>query len=233
MANFITILRSLLVFVVIIILFLFRESNVAYFISFILTILVVSMDGLDGYIARKYKLESKFGAVLDIIGDRIVENIYWITFLALSWIPLWIPLVVVTRGIVVDGIRSFAFERGYTAFGKTTMMKSSIGKFLVASNFSRGAYAAFKGIAFSTLILINMPHWEPGIIKTLFTYLAVSSVYISVFLCIVRGLPVIIEGKYLFSDEQKSDSNLKDKVNESASAAVNSNTLKEKASSLQ
>ena len=31
------------------------------------------MDGLDGYVARKFNETSKLGAVLDIMGDRIAE----------------------------------------------------------------------------------------------------------------------------------------------------------------
>ena len=203
MANFITIIRSLLVFMIVGMLFYGQGSNIIYFASFVLTIIVITMDGLDGYVARKYNLTSKLGAVLDIIGDRIVENVYWIAFTALGWIPVWIPLVVITRGIVVDGIRSFALEHGMTAFGKTTMMKTSLGKFLVASNFSRGSYAAFKGIAFSLLILANLPNWAgiSSLVKDAVILLAYSSVYITVFFCVVRGLPVVIEGKKLMTEE--------------------------------
>ena len=38
------------------------------------------MDGVDGYIARKYNQASELGSVLDIMGDRIVEASYWIAF---------------------------------------------------------------------------------------------------------------------------------------------------------
>lgn len=210
MANLITIIRSLLVFVVIIMLFAGKDSNAVYLIAFVLTILIVSMDGVDGYIARKYNIASKFGAVLDIIGDRIVENMYWITFLALGWIQLWIPILVLTRGIIVDGIRSVATEQGYTAFGKSTMMKSKLGKFLVTSKTSRGTYAAFKGIAFSALILINVPYWNENILilKTFFFYLAYISVGISIFFCVIRGLPVMLECKEIFQESSKPDVNL-------------------------
>ncbi|MEW5819546.1 MAG: CDP-alcohol phosphatidyltransferase family protein [Cyanobacteriota bacterium] len=232
MANFITVIRSILVFVVIIILFAGKDSNIAYVAAFLLTILVITMDGLDGYIARKYNTASKFGAVLDIIGDRIVENIFWVTYLALGWVSLWIPLVVLTRGIIVDGIRSVALEQGYTAFGKTTMMKSSIGKFLVASNFSRGAYAAFKGIAFSTIIIANLPAWEPCLFKTIVYYFAYISVYITVFFCVIRGLPVIIESKYLFSDTSSKDSKQSEQKNIQNNHTNNQKQSKEEVSSL-
>lgn len=193
-ANTITILRSLLSFVAIAM--LFYASDKIYIAAFVLTIIVIWMDGLDGFFARLLNESSKFGAVLDILGDRIVENVYWISFLALGWIPLWIPLVIVSRGIITDGLRSIALEQGYTAFGSSTMMQSKIGKFIVASNFCRFSYAVFKAIAFAFLILANMPGEYQG--KEIINVIAYSSAYIAVFFCVLRGIPVIIESKRFF-----------------------------------
>ncbi len=117
MANFITILRMILAVVAIGL--LFDKTPTTYITAFVMTILVIWMDGLDGYVARKFNESSKFGAMLDILGDRVVENIYWISFLALGWLPVWVPLIVVTRGIITDGLRSVALEQGYTAFGES------------------------------------------------------------------------------------------------------------------
>lgn len=192
MANFITILRTIFAFLVVSILFVHTKQM--YLAAFILTIIVIWMDGLDGYVARKFNETSKFGAVLDILSDRIVENVYWISFLCLGWIPLWIPLVVVTRGIITDGLRSLALEQGYTAFGSSTMMQSKLGKFIVASNFSRFSYAIFKAVSFAFLILIHVPNLEfPHKVEiTAVTYI---SVYITIFFCVARGLPVVLESK--------------------------------------
>lgn len=207
MANLITITRILMVFLTVCLLCWGKESNILYLIAFVIAISAIIMDAMDGYVARKYNLTSKFGAVLDIIGDRLVENVFWISFMALGWIPLIVPLIVITRGIIVDGIRSVALEHGMTAFGQSTMMKSKLGKFLVASKFSRGTYAAFKGIAFGALILINVPNWHPDliIVKTFLFYLAYASVYITLFFCIIRGLPVIIEGKRFLEEDNNKD----------------------------
>ena len=124
MANFISILRTILAFVVIAMLFI--KGDKVYWSAFGLSIVVIWMDGLDGYIARKFNECSKFGALLDILSDRIVENVFWISFAVLGWIGLWIPLVVMTRGIITDSLRSLALEQGYTAFGSTTMMTNKI-----------------------------------------------------------------------------------------------------------
>jgi len=179
---------------------LFHVSKNVYIAAFVLTIIVIWMDGLDGFFARLLNESSKFGALLDILGDRIVENAYWISFAVLGWIPLWIPLVVMSRGMITDSLRSIALEQGYTAFGSSTMMQSKIGKFIVASNFCRFSYAVFKAIAFAFLILANIPGEYNG--KEIIHLVAYGSAYISVFFCVLRGIPVIIESKRFFPSKQ-------------------------------
>ena len=196
MANFITILRTIFAILLVTVLIMFHDSAKVLMGAFLMTIIIIWMDGLDGYFARKFNESSKFGAVLDILGDRVVENVYWITFCAIGWLPVWVPLVVVCRGIIVDGLRSVALEQGYTAFGSSTMMQSKIGKFIVASNFCRFSYAIFKAIAFALLLLAHMQADYTG--KELVTTIAYASAYIAVFFCVIRGIPVVIESKRFF-----------------------------------
>lgn len=196
MANLISILRTVLCLIVV--LLLFQQQQTIYITCFFLTVAVIWMDGLDGYVARKLNESSKSGAVIDILGDRIVEQVYWVSYLALGWVPLWVPLIVIVRGIIVDGLRSMALEQGYTAFGETTMMQSKIGWLLVSSRFSRWSYAFFKAAAFAFLILGYTPNMSAQF-NTVFLNLGYAGVYISLFFCVVRGLPVLIEGRrFLF-----------------------------------
>ncbi len=197
MANFISLLRVLLSLVVVAM--LFYKSQPVYIAAFFLTIIVIWMDGLDGYIARKFNEASKIGAVIDILGDRVVEMVYWIAFLGMGWVSVWIPLIVVVRGILVDGFRAIALEQGYTAFGTTSMMQSKVGVFLVSSRASRWLYAVFKAIAFSLIILAYTPGLPENWLNII-TPLAYLSVYITLFFCVVRGLPVLIESKRFFTE---------------------------------
>lgn len=165
--------------------------------AFILTILVIWGDGLDGYLARKLNQTSKMGAVLDIAGDRAVEMTYWIAYAVLNWVPVWIPLLFLVRGTIVDAIRAQAGEQGFTAFGEKTMMQSGIGKFIVASNFMRFTYAIVKAVAFC-LIIAAHTDWvvnHAGVVGEIAIYCAYAA---SVF-CFVRGLPVLIEGRKLLA----------------------------------
>lgn len=200
MANLVSLIRVLLCFVSIALLFL--PGYWAYLSSFFLSILVIWMDGLDGYLARKLKESSKMGAVVDILSDRIVEQVYWITFLALGWVPLWIPLVVIVRGILVDALRSIALEQGLTAFGESTMMQSKLGVLLVSSRFSRWTYAVTKAAAFCFTILAYTPSLEESVARP-FAHVAQGCIYGAVVFCVIRGLPVLWEGRRFFR-EQKS-----------------------------
>ena len=201
MANLITISRMILAIITVCL--LFKHTTPVYLAAFILTIIVIWMDGLDGYVARKFNESSKFGALLDILGDRVVENVYWITFAVVlpQYVPVWIPIVVVTRGLLTDGVRSVAFEKGFTAFGSTTMMQGKIAKFIVASNFVRFSYAVFKAMAFALIIAANIP--SNYMYKDIISVIAVVCTYITVFLCVIRGIPVLIESRRFFKNDEQ------------------------------
>ncbi|MCD7779770.1 MAG: CDP-alcohol phosphatidyltransferase family protein [Candidatus Gastranaerophilales bacterium] len=214
MANLLTILRMILC--VIAIEFLFTRRPDLVFASMFITLFVIVLDGLDGYVARSLKETSKFGSVFDILGDRVVENLYWIAFASLGWVGVWVPMVVVTRGILTDGFRSIALSQGYTAFGSSTMMKNKFCHFLTASRFSRAVYGVAKTLVFLMLIIAYIPNIEYLNIMTIDNYtwfvaiqpnLALTAdilVYITVAMCIIRAIPVFVESKrYINNDKEQ------------------------------
>jgi len=132
----------------------------------LLTVIVIAMDALDGIVARRMGLASKLGGILDITADRIVEHVYWITFAVAQLIPLWIPLVVVTRSLVVDAVRGLALVSGRTAFGPSSMARSRVSSFLTGSRAMRGAYGAAKLAAFVLLVfLITLAKLKAGVLE--------------------------------------------------------------------
>jgi CDP-diacylglycerol---glycerol-3-phosphate 3-phosphatidyltransferase len=201
-ANLVSLSRVALCFVAISLLFV--QSEFYYWLSFILTIIVIAADRLDGYLANKLNLASKFGGILDIACDRIVELAYWITFAVLGWIAIWIPFLFLVRGILVDSIRTYYQEQGLTAFGEKTMMKSKIGRFLVASNFSRFSYAVAKALAFCLLILLHISA-DPAVNWLGLNLVAHFCVYFSCAFCLVRGLPVLLEARDLLFRTPKNN----------------------------
>ena len=192
-ANLVAISRALLAFIAVVILFHHPDL---YPLAAVLTIVSILMDGLDGWVARRYGEVSRIGAVIDILTDRVVELTYWIAFAVLGWIPAWIPIVVAVRGLLVDGARAVAFERGLTAFGPTTMMRSKLGNFLVASRESRSAYGIAKAAAFTLMIVAYAPAL-PSPAEPVVRTIALVCVYASVLLCVLRGIPVLLEARRL------------------------------------
>lgn len=199
LANIVTLSRIFFVFIVIALLFC-KDCPYSYGVALFLTAILMWFDGLDGFLARKFDASTKFGALLDIMGDRIVENVFWVAFTALGWVNVAVPIIVLTRGIITDSLRTLAFEKGYTAFGKTTMMQGKIAKFIVASNFCRFTYAVCKAVAFFFLIAGNMP--QDYSCKALLLQIGIVCTIISVAFCVLRGLPVIIESKRFFVTEE-------------------------------
>lgn len=189
--NAITLIRVLIAIVAISILWLPQDSMRVT--ATVLSALVIWGDGLDGYFARKLKQCTKLGAVLDIASDRAVEMMYWIAFAVLNWVPVWVPILYLLRGTFVDAVRTQASVQGFTAFGEKTMMETRLGKFLVSSNFSRFTYAVCKALAFCLVILAQVSSLH----NTVLAPVAIVLVYVSCAFCVLRGLPVIVEGRRL------------------------------------
>jgi CDP-diacylglycerol--glycerol-3-phosphate 3-phosphatidyltransferase len=203
--NLVTLLRILLAFVAIACFSLPFYYAAA---ALLLTITVIYMDSLDGYLARRLGVASDFGALFDITGDRIVEHIFWIYFAFAGMIGVWVPIVIVTRSFLVDTVRSVAFSHGKTPFGEKTMMLSPVTRFLVASPFSRSSYAVTKVAAFvliGGLITLNKAEAAGLVVTTLrleqsLEFAKQVLVYLAVTMNLIRGLPVLWDSReYLFT----------------------------------
>ncbi|MEX0976759.1 MAG: CDP-alcohol phosphatidyltransferase family protein [Woeseia sp.] len=196
MANLITLSRLILLIVVI--LLAYQPFSWWHILNVALLILVFVSDGLDGYVARKRNETSVFGAMFDIASDRIVELAMWIVLVDLAIVPVWVPLVFIIRGTIVDTIRANQVSTaGQTPF---STQQSPLAKWLVAGKFMRIFYAALKATTFCWLLLTRalLALWPDifGPWATLFGITGILLVYLSVLTCIARGLPVIWEFVY-------------------------------------
>ena len=196
MANLITLSRLLLLIAVVAL--AYQPPSLLHFLNVVLLIAVFVTDGLDGYVARRRGEASLFGAMFDIAGDRIVELTMWIVLADLNLVPIWVPLVFVVRGTIVDTIRSS--QTAHRGQSPLSMMESPIGRWLVAGKFMRIFYAVLKAHAFCWLLLIQpLPALFPDVWAAwgwLLGGIGSVLVYLSVAVCLARGLPVIVEFAY-------------------------------------
>ena len=196
MANLITLSRLLLL--IPLIWLAYRSPTPWQFLNVPLMVLIFVMDGLDGYIARKRNETSLFGAMFDIAADRIVELTMWVVAADLDLVPVWVPLLVIVRSVAVDAIRASAAASSATA--PFDLAHTRVAQWLVGGKFMRITYAVAKALAFTLLMLIlPIPTLYPEFWTEFgqrLAGLAAVFVYISVLLCIVRGVPVIAEFLY-------------------------------------
>src|SRR5690348_17118600 len=150
MANLITLGRIILLFFTIALVYLRQPWSI--FLAAFLTVVVFVSDALDGYVARRRGRADTAGAVFDIAGDRVVENVYWVVCAQLNLVSVWAAIIMLTRSFAVDAMRSLALAEGKTAFGDKTMMQSRIGLWLAASRLHRALYGGAKVVAFVYLL---------------------------------------------------------------------------------
>lgn len=192
MANWVTFGRFLLLFALLAV--VYSGMPMLQLVNAPLTILIIALDGVDGWVARRFNQETLFGATFDIAIDRIVEIVLWVVLAHLGFIGVWVPLLFIIRGNLVDAIRSRGAAAGTAAFD---MMESGIGRFLVAGRFMRGFYAVLKAVTFSWILF-----WQPfPILAPHFWHVAggwlsgigLGLAWFSAAICVARGLPVIVE----------------------------------------
>ena len=90
--NLLTILRMGMIPVVI----AFFAADLPYWaLAFFL--LAEFTDFLDGYIARRYNLVTKFGKVMDPLADKLMLMTTLFCLYATGRIPLWVPIVICVK----------------------------------------------------------------------------------------------------------------------------------------
>jgi phosphatidylglycerophosphate synthase len=174
-----------------------------------LTVTAIALDALDGHIARTRKLVTPEGAQIDILGDRMIENMYFTYFAVVGMVSLWLPMLFFARGAATDFLRGLAMKAGHSGWSANAMFQNKFAKALVASRWSRGTYATMKCLCFCylglELALTRGPvaFLGPDTVElqtAIRTGAQVLSWATAVF-CIVRGIPVLIGGWKYFEEK--------------------------------
>ena len=68
-------------------------------------------DYFDGMIARRDKLITNFGILMDPLADKILVCSAFIAFVDRGWIPAWMAVIVVARELAITGLRLVAASK--------------------------------------------------------------------------------------------------------------------------
>jgi CDP-diacylglycerol--glycerol-3-phosphate 3-phosphatidyltransferase len=69
-------------------------------------------DQLDGWLARRWRVESAFGKVADPLADRLMIDVCVVLLVAYDRLP-WIALVILLRDVLLVGGYKLVVPRGY------------------------------------------------------------------------------------------------------------------------
>jgi CDP-diacylglycerol--glycerol-3-phosphate 3-phosphatidyltransferase len=171
-----------------------------------LTVAAIALDALDGHLARLKNLATPVGAQLDVLGDRMIENVYFTYFAVVGMVSLWLPVFFFARGAATDFLRGLVKKASQVDSGSGGMLQTSWGRAVVASRWSRGAYAAMKCLCFCYLGLeLAFTHGPVALLGELTpdTRAAIrlgahALTWTTAAFCLLRGLPVFIEGWKFF-----------------------------------
>lgn len=150
--------------------------SLKYIIAAVLFVIASVTDFIDGYLARKNNMVTDFGKVTDAIADKILVNGLLIILAYDHLIPVIIPVIIITRDIIVDSCK---------------MVSGSNGK-VVAASFLGKAKTMCMMIGLTLVMLNNIP----------FTFLNIPVdnflVMLATILSIVSGCEYYYNTSYLF-----------------------------------
>ena len=86
--------------------------DLKYIIVWVLFLIASLSDFIDGHLARKNNMVTDFGKVADAIADKVLVNGLLIILAYERIISIVIPVVIITRDIVVDSLKMLSGNKG-------------------------------------------------------------------------------------------------------------------------
>ena len=78
--------------------------------ALVLTLVMSLSDAVDGYIAKRFKWQSRFGAFFDPLADKLMSLVAFITLAAIGMLPWWFAIFILTSvSMLISGGIVFYF----------------------------------------------------------------------------------------------------------------------------
>ena len=146
MPNKITMLRIILVPFFVVFMALPKELVWPAFVAFGIFIVAAITDFIDGTIARKKGIVTKFGKIMDPLADKLIVSCGFIMLAGenIGAIPTWIACIVIFRDFFVNSLRMFGADNGKDVAATLS------GKLKTVFQLSAIVFAIF-GVAYSNI----------------------------------------------------------------------------------
>ena len=155
--NLLTIIRLILIPIFVVVFFSHSTNSLIYSISIFL--LAGFTDFLDGYLARKYKLITKVGIVLDPLADKLMLMTVLSCLVIKSYIPIWVLIVIAAKELFMIFSGLFLYKKGTVIpsnrFGKISTILFYISIFILSLNEDIGILLLYISVISALIALIN------------------------------------------------------------------------------
>ena len=164
-------------------------------IALILFVTAGITDTLDGRIARRRKLITNFGILMDPLVDKILICSAFIAFVGNGWMPAWMVIVIVARELAITGLRLLAASRNVVlaaeSYGKhkTTSQVVAIVFILVTAGYADWGDLARTLLGFP---IAGRP-WSD--------WLAELSLWLAVLLTAMSGILYLWRNRHIYLDD--------------------------------
>ncbi len=132
------------------VMFLYFARPISDWYALLLFLGAAITDFFDGYLARRWKQESRFGAMLDPIADKAMVMIALLVITAVSGMDPWILLpatLIVFREVFISGLREFLGDEAHRLkVTKLAKWKTTAQMIALAVLFSEGLFEHSFGI---------------------------------------------------------------------------------------
>jgi len=152
-------------------------------------------DFLDGEIARRQKLITNFGILMDPLADKIMVCSAFIAFVGLNWMPAWMVVIIVARELAITGLRLLAASKNVVlaaeGYGKHKTISQIVAIISILVWQSYGQWGAFGPAIFGWHLIGNTP-WIVSFTE-LTKWLAVALTFISGGLYLWRNRAIYLQ----------------------------------------
>lgn len=177
--NILTLFRIALVPVFVVLMVLQSTWEYMKYIALGVYVLASITDYIDGIIARKKNLITRFGKLMDPLADKILVAAGFIMLTGSGVIPAWVTVIIVARDFLLNTLRMFGTEGGETiAAGISGKIKTAFQMLTIVLGMidTQGLFAFVKigkVMTFGTLLL-----------NVAFTVSLVSTVVFTIWSCV-------------------------------------------------
>lgn len=154
----------------------FETDMINTWFALVLFSVAAITDALDGYLARKLKLVTNFGKLMDPLADKLLVCSALVAFVASGTLPVWAVIIMISREFYISGLRQLAVEQNIV---------------LAASN-----GAKFKTIAQIVLIIYVMLPFS----FLIFTPVVWGLIIISIVASVLTAIDYTVKNISIFAD---------------------------------